>query len=240
MTKKILGVLITLALLAGFVAIPFIQASQAELVIVGGAGEIGDEVEVSVSISNNPGIAGMVINLDFDSTYLKPVAGSVTAGAVLSAGEVVGNINEPGADMDDFDFILAVLYNADDATDDGVLFTVKFEILAAAEDDDADLSITFGDVEIINEDLEAVTLDTVNGEITLLEPEETPTPIPTETPTESPKAAYFGDLNEDGFVDMDDLIFILDTTNFVSDFDIDDVLALLDSEIFNQLPIITD
>jgi len=232
MTKKVIGAFIALTLLLGLVAIPFVFASQAEFVVSSASGEAGDEVEIEITVSNNPGIAGFILTLEFDSELLEFDEESFTPGEILADGKVETNFNEPDADVDS---IKIVWYCAEDFTEDGVVFTMTFTISEDAPAGEIPIAIT---VEAINALLDELAIDAVDGGVFVNaptptpDPDETPTPDPDETPAPTPTPGDFdGDFNRDGWIDIDDLIWLVDTAKYT---DIDDVLSLLDSDIFNK------
>jgi len=262
MTKKIIGAFVALALLLGLVAIPFVFASQVEFAVSSVTAEAGDEVEIEVSITNNPGIAGFIMTLEYDNELLAFDEESFTATDLIDDGKVETNFNEPDSDID---FIQVVWYSADNFTADGVVFTMTFTVSEDAPVGAIPITLT---VEAINEDLDELDITTVDGEVLVLGPTEEPTEEPTETPgeteeptptpgeteeptdgpteepteeptdgpteepTETPGTGGFdGDKNKDGWVDIDDLIWLVDTARYTN---ADDVFSLLDSDIFNK------
>lgn len=81
----------------------------------------GDIIYVPVSISDNTGIAGFDLKLNYDSTYLTPL--SIERGDVLADGDFSTNLDE---DTELDGTITASWSNASNMTEDGTLFIVEF------------------------------------------------------------------------------------------------------------------
>jgi len=101
------------------------QAATPEIYIT--TREIGERLhEAVVSVTNNPGIAGYNIAIEFDSTRITPV--SITEGNALSGGMIfISNISGMAeAALADVDTVTAVWGSAADVAADGVIYTIVF------------------------------------------------------------------------------------------------------------------
>ena len=83
-----------------------------------------DYVEVPITISNNSGIAGFHLNLDFDNNYIYPV--SVSTNGIIS-DDIVTNIQD-GVDPSTLDHLSLNWSEADNIIMDGTICTVKFKV----------------------------------------------------------------------------------------------------------------
>ena len=120
------------------------------------SGDVGDIVEVHISISNNPGIASYKLKLNFDNTKIIPEA--------ISGENITSNIQQPGFDASNCDSVTAVWENASDITENGILFSVSFQIISEFEEDTPiHLSYSIGD--ICNQELEDVLVLISNGSV---------------------------------------------------------------------------
>ncbi|MBE6538031.1 MAG: hypothetical protein E7671_01015 [Ruminococcaceae bacterium] len=86
--------------------------------------EAGKTVAFTVYVQNNPGMASMAIEFNFDKDVFTPV--SVKAGSVLSGVGITSNINS-GADLSKLDKLTAFYFGASDVEGNGdfVVFTLK-------------------------------------------------------------------------------------------------------------------
>ena len=82
----------------------------------------GDIIYVPISISNNTGIAGFDLKLNYDSIYLTPI--SIERGDVLTDGDFSTSLDE-NAEVTD-GVIIASWSNASNMTEDGTLFIIGF------------------------------------------------------------------------------------------------------------------
>lgn len=108
----------------------------------GATGKVGDVVEISGHIANNPGLLCGTFVIKYDSDVLSPIVKDMGSDKVIDAtvGEVFPTVQTgPAADVLDeegnktgYQTSTFILENNDvaDVTKDGVLFTFKFEIIA--------------------------------------------------------------------------------------------------------------
>ena len=111
----------------------------------------GDRITVTVSLDNNPGLAGLVISLQYDASLLTFV--SVTDGELFSGFTKAENR-------------LKYLFDDDyNVTDDGVLLTLVFDVCADADDGAYSFGVRIN--EATDFDLEDVPVAVVPGTITV-------------------------------------------------------------------------
>ena len=142
----------------------------------------GREIEISISIENNPGIAGYDITLNFDNTILTPI--SVTCGDVFS-GEITSNLDS-GADLSKLKFVTAMYSRASNSTVNGAIVTFRFKVK-----DDASVGVTALtlDCKVTNQKLDDISLNTVNGKVEIID-------------------FIYGDINGDTKVDIKDAVLL--------------------------------
>lgn len=103
-----------------------------KLVLSSERARAGDEVTVSVSIEDNPGIMVMVLGIDYDKSRLELIGHE---DGILTGWTVVKN---------------AVWIGDDDSTSNGVILKLKFRVLDNAEDGDAQVTVLYSDGDIAN------------------------------------------------------------------------------------------
>ncbi len=112
----------------------------------------GETLYASVVIDGNPGIAGFVLDLQFDNT--KCVAREFTASDIADYNMIVSNIQQ-SEDKSAFTSASAMWAVTNDVVNDGVLFTLAFDIIDA-EAEDFGFNLIFGEDSFTNQNLEAV------------------------------------------------------------------------------------
>ena len=139
----------------------------------------GSQVEVIVSLKNNPGIMGAVISLNFDPS-IKLV--DVRVGGALSTLSFTPPANTPGTCT----FVWDGTYTAD--TNSGILLTLTFEIPEdAVAGSSYELSVTASKDNMLDENLASVDVVTIDGAITV-------------------KEEISGDVNGDGVANVSDVL----------------------------------
>lgn len=94
--------------------------------VVSTEGAPGDTITVTISVSGNPGIAGMSAELNFDKSVLTPTG--VSAGNVLSRKEIISNFDAPEFDANKADSLTFMFYGATNVTGNGAFFVVTFKV----------------------------------------------------------------------------------------------------------------
>lgn len=117
-------------------------AGSIDIVAAKVEGKTGDEVEVAISVANNPGIGGMQFDIVFDDTRL-----------AYKTISLVSYDEESGITLDSFMFVppnpdaitnkipIALVSNLANLVGDGDVIKIKFKVLEDAEDGFADISI---------------------------------------------------------------------------------------------------
>ena len=131
---------------------PVIVVSDAE-------GYAGQEVNVTVELKNNPGLAGAVLNLSYDTAILE-----------LTKAEDGGLLKDPvfGSDIDQIPYQLTWMdATGGDVTEDGLLAILTFRIKSTASNGaKAKVEVTYKPANLVNADLETVPFAIDNGIVT--------------------------------------------------------------------------
>jgi hypothetical protein len=126
-------------------------------------GKVGDTVSVDVNISNNPGIVGYELYIDFDNSLL--TIEKITNGADFSGLTLTSNINDPNADKSEISKIKVIADGLYNATADGTLFTLTFNVNDGASINETEFVLTSGIV--MNSDYDEFGTVIKNGKFTL-------------------------------------------------------------------------
>ena len=133
-------------------AAPTIRVSKAE-------GKVGETVDVTISLENNPGIIAMGLRVHFDTTKLKLIE---AVDAKTMPGGLFSNVLSSPYRMIWEDSLSLTDYKVN-----GVIATLRFEILAPCAASADTVSITYDEDEIYNVDMNNVYFDVVNGSVTV-------------------------------------------------------------------------
>ena len=152
----------------------------AKLVIDTVEAEAGHTVRVSIDVQNNPGIIGALLTLNYDPALTLV---NVEAGNAWSTL----NFTSPAVFSNPCNFVWDGVNNAD--FNDGTIIILTFEVPTGVDVGtvyNIGASYTYGNM--INADLEAVEMEIENGSITVIN--------------------TIGDVNDDGVVDVADVIVL--------------------------------
>ncbi|MBQ3265240.1 MAG: hypothetical protein IJH07_05630 [Ruminococcus sp.] len=175
--KRFLPFLFSLLLAASCFVVSVTATDEAVIAVEDAVAKAGDTAEIAITVNNNPGIAGMTLDVLFDSSVL-------TLTAVQDGGILGTNTHKP-----ELTFPYTLSWSNDTVTENltanGTIATLRFTVNenAAAGDYPVKLSYDFENYDIYNVDVEPVLFKTVNGCVTVQGSEE-PTKEPTAAPTE--------------------------------------------------------
>ena len=126
------------------------------------SGEYNDTVTVPVNISNNKGIMGYMINVEYNPEQLEIVLAQRGTSFPGNFNDTIG-VDDTGA--------FSVLWNGtDNVSADGVLMTLTFKVLTD-EPTVSPITITYSQDDTFNSDYDDVVLNCINGSINLNEEE---------------------------------------------------------------------
>lgn len=127
------------------------------------AAEVGDTVEVAVTVSGNPGFGCYTVNLSYDTAALKLV--SLSDASCISAGK---GTFLPNADGNCASFFVMDLNNV---SGDGNLFIATFEVLDGAKAGETyNVSASFEPGSLANANNEDISMGISGGSVTIDEP----------------------------------------------------------------------
>lgn len=136
-------------------------AGQGKLHGSGGSAERGEDITVTFSISENPGIWGMKGSVSYDSSVM--TLKSVSAGSVFTASEIL-----MGEDLKQNPYVFLVTANTiGDNTKNGSLIKLTFTIKDTAPF--AKYAVKIGVSQVINADGSDVSLSTSGASVTVAE-----------------------------------------------------------------------
>ena len=155
---------------------PTIEVSSA-------TGITGKQVNVTISLKNNPGIASMYLELNFDTSKLQLV--TVTDGGKLGSAVHTDAYTSP--------YILN--WANDTATENftynGEVVVLTFNVLEGAELGETPITVSYNydNYDIIDKDMNPVEFETVNGSVNIID-------------------VIIGDVNEDGRINQLDRVIL--------------------------------
>lgn len=136
------------------------------------SGNAGEEVELTLNCSNNPGVTGWAVNIGYDSDVLQLIKADGTS--VFGDVTVSQDINENP--------FRAQWFGLNDSTVNGTMLVLTFKINENAQSGDYIVSISYAEDEVVNVNDENVHFDTMNGVVTVKSLE----PVTTEPVTTKP------------------------------------------------------
>ena len=160
MVKKVLCALLAFCLL--FAVMPrntALAADEAQIVVGSASAKPGEDVTVSVSFKNNPGIIAFSISIGYDSEKLELKEANTAEGAFSSAsfGPLTANP-------------FSILWDestSPDVSGDATAATLTFGVKDAAAAGDSAISVTYEAGNIYNYSMQNVSFETVNGTVTI-------------------------------------------------------------------------
>ena len=119
----------------------------------------GDTVELTVDMSNNPGITSLMVSISYNDKYI-----SLAKEPVFSDmfPESLGS-----GDLTMIPFNLLCMDDFNDITEDGTLATLTFKVAEDAPSGDYSVVLSYGEEAVFNTKLEDVYFETVAGKITV-------------------------------------------------------------------------
>ena len=109
-----------------------VQAAGASVGVSSVSAEKGETVKVNVTLSNNPGIYGIKVKVNYNSSALQ--LNSMSNGNVFPASEAVCNTSKG--------IYVATANGYDNITANGTLFTLEFNVIDGADTSSYDISAT--------------------------------------------------------------------------------------------------
>ncbi|MDY4487865.1 MAG: cohesin domain-containing protein [Candidatus Limivicinus sp.] len=111
----------------------------------------GEEVDVTISLQNNPGIIGMTLKFEYDNTAMTLL--SMTESGLEGIWQKNSGVTWASS--------------TGDSTYNGVFLTLRFAVNADAAEGDYQVKVLYGEGDICNNDLEDVNFASVPGTVTV-------------------------------------------------------------------------
>ncbi|MCH5188559.1 MAG: Ig-like domain-containing protein [Oscillospiraceae bacterium] len=125
----------------------------------------GEYIEVPIDITENSGIAGAAVQLNFDGSQLTP--DEIILGPAFVTGTMQSNLLDPGTDKTGLDHVTMVYKSLFDTKAVGTFFTVRFRVNEAAEGESA-LSLSYNDADIYDQEHNYVMAAVTNGRLVVV------------------------------------------------------------------------
>ena len=179
--KKAIAILLLLTMLVGMSAIPAAADDTPAFVVSTAEAAPGDEVTLTVSMVNNPGIAAFGLIFEYDEDVLDWT--SVTKGNISSGMWDVG-VNET-----------EIWFDADNFYEDVVILNLTFTVKEDAPAGTSVVTLSYDPEDVCDEDLENVYFAVIAGGVTVMGTEHThsltATTANAATCTEAGNSAYY-------------------------------------------------
>ena len=186
---KLISIVIAVVVIVSTFAVSIVNAlEEGTIEISKPTGKVGETVDVTFAINNNPGLVGMALNVTFDDSVLQLI--TVNDGGVLGANAHKPELENPYTLSWSNDTMRTNI------TDNGTIVTLSFLIKETAQKGNSyeiKASYDYDNYDIYDVDSNPVKFNIVNGyvnvindipESTTAEPTEEPTTVePTEGPT---------------------------------------------------------
>ena len=186
---KLISIVIAVVVIVSTFAVSIVNAlEEGTIEISKPTGKVGETVDVTFAINNNPGLVGMALNVTFDDSVLQLI--TVNDGGILGANAHKPELESPYTLSWSNDTMRTNI------TDNGTIVTLSFLIKETAQKGNSyeiKASYDYDNYDIYDVDSNPVKFNIVNGyvnvindipESTTAEPTEEPTTVePTEEPT---------------------------------------------------------
>lgn len=146
----------------------------------------GEEVEIRVKIENNPGITALRLVVDYDDTVLEMTG--------FTFGDALSSMNKGTSENFGNQYSFSMYSATADLTDNGTLAVIKFKVNENAEDGEYPIRITYDSDDIFNLNGDSIHFDTVTGIVTV-------------------NSCLPGDVNDDGKINMRDVVLLQQVVN---------------------------
>lgn len=162
MKKSIYKILSVIMIIAISLTLTVFAEEEAVISVNDVTGERGTVVEVNVEIKNNPGVASLGCYISYDNTALKLVE-------IVDGGICGETLHSPDLTVCPYPLYWFNPTVTENFTTDGILVTLKFEILAEAKTANYAIGVSYSadNYDILNVELENVYFKVSSGTITV-------------------------------------------------------------------------
>ena len=160
MAKRIGALLLAVCMSVSMLCIPTLAAGNPTIKVSNATAQAGGTAELTISLENNPGIIGMTLNVEYNSSALTLV--EVTDAKVFG-----GTVHNP--DKTRCPYILCWVNDTatTDYTINGTIVTLTFQIKEGTAAGTYPVMVSYDNDEIINFDLQTVDFQVVGGGVTV-------------------------------------------------------------------------
>ena len=158
--KRIISVLLSVALILSLATVSF-AADDATITVASVTAEDG-VANVTISLSNNPGITSMLLSVTYDS--------ALTLTGVTDAGQLGTPFHSTEADdlnKNPYTLLWNDFFAKDDYKVNGAIVTLKFEVKDGTKPGDYTISVSYEEDDVANCDGDNVSFAVVNGKVTV-------------------------------------------------------------------------
>lgn len=176
MRRKIV-ICLALVLLLGVLAVGSFAANAAEVTVSSGSVKAGETVDLTVTISGNPGMAAFMLYIYYDTaTFTVDPSQDILAGGDFTGGILLGNDLETARKNSDGpvgdsskDGVLALWCNSTgtNTTQNGSMLKIRFQAKDTAANGSYTVSLGYDADNTINEDGGKVALKVTGGTVTV-------------------------------------------------------------------------
>ncbi len=163
MKKQLLSIVIILAMILNLLVLPVFAEGTLTLSVPDVEAKAGEEVKVTVNVSNNTGLASLKVNVNYDSVLtLMGVEFNSAFGSMVTAPEPFAN-PEP----------LTMISPLSDVSANGVFATLTFKVAENAQNGyKANITLIYDEDDIYDGNYDNVATNVVNGSVTVIADEE--------------------------------------------------------------------
>ncbi|MBQ4546681.1 MAG: hypothetical protein IJA17_05930 [Oscillospiraceae bacterium] len=153
--KKIISLLLACMCCMIFAVTAF--AANPQIVVSEVTAERGDEIVITVSVKNNPGVSSMKLEVKYDTDVLeyKSSAISNNFGGVPATSESNGKVQ------------LNWMLFGSDSTTNGVFAEIKFKVKDNAIGEKSAVEVSYNPEDVCDKNMDNVAFETVNGGVTV-------------------------------------------------------------------------
>lgn len=163
------------------------EIAEGEISMGSAAPRPGESVTIPVTISENPGITGFELALEYDKNALIPT--EINGGELLTSGLFMSTLDS-GVSAEELETIKAVWSNDTAITENGELFNITFEVKSDAKEGSHSIGLNYEKGWITDENFYDVMPSVIDNSITVAD-------------------VLMGDINQDRRVDSRDNILLV-------------------------------
>lgn len=166
--------------------IPVYDEDAPRISMAGVNAKAGEEVEVQVKLENNPGVTSLRLVVNYDEDALEMTG--------FTFGDALSSMNKATSQNYGNGYSFSMYSATADLIDCGTLATIKFKVNENAEEGEYPIAITYDPDDIFNLNGDCIGFDIENGAVNV-------------------NSYLLGDLNDDGKINMRDVVLLQQVVN---------------------------